>query len=68
VRYGCAVQTVKDTVGSLSSKDTQSRLHHSGFADIAKRYMYYEVPRAASAHVLYPSSQVEGARPVELFA
>lgn len=52
----------------LESESVAERLRHSSFVHVQKRYLYFEVPKAACTQIKEMLRQQEGAPPIQLFA
>jgi hypothetical protein len=68
MKYGYAIQRIMDTVPGLNPKDVAARLRQSTYVSLSKRYMYFEIPKAACTQLKHVLRGVEGAGPLRLFA
>ncbi len=63
-----AVQAILDHFPGMKADHVTDRLRYSSFVSVSKRYMYFEVPKAACTLMKELLRTVENARPIELFA
>ena len=68
MRNPYAVRLILGRYDYLKPEDVTSRLRYSTFVSIPKRYMYFEVPKAACTNIKELLRTLEGAPPVELLA
>jgi Sulfotransferase family len=66
--YSYVVQSILDRYGYLKPEQIRSRLHHSSFVNVAKRYMYYAVPKAACTSMKTLINSVEGGPPIKILS
>lgn len=66
--YPYAVQRILDTYSDLKPEEITQRLRYSSFISIPKRYMYFEVPKAACTKMKVLLRSLEQAPPLKLFA
>lgn len=62
-----AVRAVLDCYPNLSVDAVVRRLRHSTFVSVPKRYMYFEVPKAASTAMRELLNTIENAPPIKCF-
>lgn len=67
MRYPYAVGVVLDHFKGLTPEYVQKQLQDLTFVSLAKRYMYFEVPKAANTQMKELLRAAEGAPPMELF-
>ncbi|HEY3198655.1 MAG TPA: sulfotransferase family 2 domain-containing protein [Nitrospirales bacterium] len=63
-----AVQRVLDHHPDLKTEYVMRRLKQSSFVSVDKRYMYFEVPKAACTQMKELLRTLEGAPPIKVFA
>ena len=61
-----AIRRILDRYSYLSPERVRSRLHHSSFVDMNKRYMYFGVPKAACTSMKTLLHRLTGAPPIRL--
>jgi hypothetical protein len=64
--YPYAVQRILDRYQYLKPEDVTQRLRYSTFISVPKRYMYFEVPKAACTMMKELLRTLENAPPIEL--
>jgi len=62
------VGVVLDRYRSLTAEQVRWRLRYSSFVSVPKRYMYFEVPKAACTSMKQLLHRLEGAPPIKLFS
>jgi hypothetical protein len=67
MKYSYAVSRILDHFPGLKAEDVTWRLRQSTFVSISKRYMYFEVLKAASTQIIDLLRTVENAPPIKLF-
>ena len=67
MNYPYAIQAILDCYENLTAEDAARRLRYSSFVSIPKRYMYFEVPKAACTQMKELLCTVEKAAPTKLF-
>jgi hypothetical protein len=65
--YPYAAKLILDRYGDLKPEDITQRLRYSTFINIPKRYMYFEVPKAACTKMKALLRSLEHAPPLKLF-
>ena len=65
--HSYAVSRVLDHFPYLKAEDVTSRLRQSTFVSVPKRYMYFEILKAASTQIIDLLRTVEDAPPIRLF-
>jgi hypothetical protein len=68
MKYQYAVERILDHFPDQSAQHVISVLRRSTFVNIARRYMYYAVPKAACTQMRELLRGLENAPPIELFA
>src|SRR5437868_1542852 len=63
-----AVQRVLGQFPHLRAEYVMRRLKQSSFVSVEKRYMYFEVPKAACTQMKELLRTIEGSPPIKLFA
>jgi hypothetical protein len=66
--YRYAVGRILDHFPDLKTDDVICRLRQSTFVSVPKRYMYFEVPKAACTQMKALLRTIEDAPPIKLFA
>ncbi len=66
--YPYAVQVILDRYKDLTAESVIQRLRYSRFVSVSKRYMYFEVPKAACTQMKELLCTVEKAPPAKLLA
>jgi sulfotransferase famil protein len=66
--YPYAVKTILDRYSDLKPEEITQRLRYSTFVSIPKRYLYFEVPKAACTKMKTLLRSLEQAPPLKLFA
>jgi hypothetical protein len=64
--YPHAVGAILDRYSYLDADSVSTRLRYSTFVSLAKRYMYFEVPKAACTEMKLLLRRLEGAPPIKL--
>ena len=64
--YPHAVGAILDRYGYLEPESVISRLRYSTFVNLARRYMYFEVPKAACTEMKQLLRSLEGAPPIKI--
>lgn len=67
-RHGYSVGVVLDHYGNLAADQVRARLRYSSFVNLAQRYMYFEVPKAACTSMKQLLRRLEAAPPIRLFS
>ena len=65
--YSHAVSRILDHYPGLKAEDVTCRLRQSTFVSVRKRYMYFEILKAASTQIIGLLRTVENAPPIKLF-
>jgi Sulfotransferase family len=68
MNYPYAVKVILDTYRDLEPEGVSQRLRYSSFVSLSKRYMYFQVPKAACTRMKELLRTVENAPPLRLFA
>ena len=66
-RYPYVVQEISSHYPHLDRTEIEQRIRHSSFVDVSKRYLYFEVPKAACTQMKELLRQQQGAPPLQLF-
>jgi len=66
--YPYAVKLILDRYSDLKPEEIAQRLRYSTFVSIPKRYMYFEVPKAACTKMKVLLRSLEQAPPLKLYA
>ena len=67
MKYPYAVGVVLDHYGYLQPEQVTERLRYSTFVSLPKRYLYFEVPKAACTAIKTLIREIENAPPLKLF-
>lgn len=62
-----AVEVILDHYKNMTAESVIQRLRYSSFVSLSKRYMYFEVPRAACTQMKELLRTMENAPPIRLF-
>ncbi len=65
--HSYVVQKIRSRYPHLAPDDIRERLHHSTFVHLKKRYLYFEVPKAACTQMKELLRILEGAPPIQPF-
>ncbi|MGA7646226.1 MAG: sulfotransferase family protein [Terriglobales bacterium] len=65
-RYPYVVQKISSHYPHIDPTDISQRVRHSSFVDVSKRYLYFEVPKAACTQMKELLRQQHGAPPLQL--
>lgn len=68
MRYPYAVQLILDRYPCLKPEDVAERLRYSSFVSVSKRYLYFQVPKAACTKMKELLRALENAPPIKLLA
>lgn len=68
MKYPYVLERILDFCPGVEPHDVMWRLRQSTYVSVSKRYMYFEVPKAASTLMINILRRVEGAGPIKLFA
>ncbi len=68
MRVDYAVERILDHFPRLSASDVVYRLRYSTFVNTSRRYLYFEVPKAACTQMKHLLRHLEGAPPIDLLA
>jgi Sulfotransferase family len=63
-----SVQVILDHYGKLKPDDVVQRLRYCSFVSVSRRYMYFEVPKAACTKMKEVLRSLEGASPLKLLS
>lgn len=67
MKYHYVIERILDYFPDLEPDYIAGQLRHCSFVSLDKRYMYYEVPKAACTQMKEVLRTVEGAPPIKLF-
>ena len=65
--YPYVVREILSRYPHIDPSDISKRLRHSSFVDLSKRYLYFEVPKAACTQMKELLRLQHGAPPIQLF-
>jgi hypothetical protein len=64
--YPYVVRKISSHYPLIDPTDISQRIHHASFVDVNKRYLYFEVPKAACTQMKELLRRLQGAPPLQL--